>query len=91
MEEILTQAFSTGDLKIVIAALVVYYVVYFQRKQTGEKRNADNEDLQTRVTILENDCKLLHAQLDTIGTKLDKIIEQLADIRVGLANKKDKD
>lgn len=91
MEEILSQAFSTGDIKIVIAALVVYCIIYFQRKHTSEKRDTDHDDLQTRITLLEADNKLLHTQLDTIGNKLDKIIDQLSDIRVSLANKKDKE
>ena len=91
MEEILTNAFSTGDIKIVIAALVVYAIIYIQRKQTGNKRDEDTDSLTTRITLLEADNKLLHTQLDTIGTKLDKIIDQLSDIRVSLANKKDKD
>ena len=91
MEEFLTQAFSTGDIKIVIAALVVYAIIYIQRKQTGTKRDEDTDSLTTRITLLEADNKLLHSQLDTIGNKLDKIIDQLSDIRVSLANKKDKD
>lgn len=91
MEELLTNAFNTGDLKIIIAAIVVYVVIYFQRKQTSTKRDTDHDDLQTRITLLEADNKLLHTQLDTIGNKLDKIIDQLSDIRVSLANKKDKE
>ena len=91
MEEFLTQAFSTGDIKIVVAALIVYCIIYFQRKQTSTKRDEDNESLNTRITLLEADNKLLHTQLDTIGNKLDKIIDQLSDIRVSLANKKDKE
>lgn len=91
MEEILSQAFSTGDIKIVIAAIVVYAIIYIQRKQTGNKRDEDTDSLNTRITLLEADNKLLHSQLDTIGNKLDKIIDQLSDIRVSLANKKDKD
>jgi uncharacterized membrane protein len=91
MEEILTNAFSTGDLKIVVAALIVYCIIYFQRKQTSTKRDEDNDSLNTRITLLEADNKLLHTQLDTIGNKLDKIIDQLSDIRVSLANKKDKE
>ncbi len=90
MEEILTQAFSTGDIKIVVAALIVYCIIYFQRKQTGEKRNTDTESLQTRITLLEADNKLLHTQLDTIGNKLDKIIDELCEIKVSLAKKEDK-
>lgn len=91
MEEILSQAFSTGDIKIIVVAVILYAIIYFQRKQTSEKRDTDHDDLQTRITLLEADNKLLHTQLDTIGTKLDKIIDQLSDIRVSLANKKDKE
>jgi len=91
MEEILSQAFSTGDIKIVVAALIVYCIIYFQRKQTSTKRDEDTDSLNTRITLLEADNKLLHSQLDTIGNKLDKIIDQLSDIRVSLANKKDKE
>ena len=87
MEEILSQAFSTGDIKIVLVAVILYTIIYFQRKQTGEKRNTDTESLQTRVTLLEADNKLLHNQLDTIGNKLDKIIDELCEIKVALAKK----
>ena len=91
MEDLLTNAFSTGDIKIVVAALIVYCVIYFQRKQTSEKRDTDHDDLNTRITLLENDNKMLHTQLDTIGNKLDKIIDQLCEIKVELAKKEDKD
>ena len=91
MEEILSQAFSTGDLKVIIVAVILYLIIFYQRKQTKTKRDEDTETLNTRITLLEADNKLLHTQLDTIGNKLDKIIDQLSDIRVSLANKKDKD
>jgi len=91
MEEILSQAFSTGDIKIVVVAVILYLIIHIQRKQTGTKRDEDNDSLNTRITLLEADNKLLHTQLDTIGNKLDKIIDQLSDIRVSLANKKDKE
>jgi uncharacterized membrane protein len=91
MEEILSQAFSTGDIKIVIVAVILYVIIHIQRKQTGTKRDEDTDSINTRITLLEADNKLLHTQLDTIGNKLDKIIDQLSDIRVSLANKKDKE
>lgn len=90
MEEILTQAFSTGDIKIVLVAVILYAIIYFQRKQTGDKRDTDTESLQTRVLLLENDNKLLHTQLDTIGNKLDRIIDELTNIKVELAKKEEK-
>lgn len=90
MEEILSQAFSTGDLKIIVAAIVVYGIIHFQRKQTGTKRDEDTDSLNTRITLLEADNKLLHSQLDTIGNKLDRILDELTNIKVELAKKEEK-
>lgn len=91
MEEILSQAFNTGDIKIIVVAVILYGIIYFQRKHTSEKRDTDHDSLETRITLLEADNKLLHSQLDTIGNKLDKIIDQLCEIKVELAKKEDKD
>lgn len=82
MEEIISQAFSTGDIKIVIAALVVYCIIYFQRKQTSEKRDTDNDDLQTKVTLLENEVKRIR-DLD-LETKLAQIQTDLQWIKENL-------
>jgi hypothetical protein len=82
MEEILSQAFSTGDIKIVVAALIVYCIIYFQRKQTSTKRDTDHDDLQTKVTLLENEVKRvkdldLETKLAQIQTDLQWIKENL--------------
>ena len=82
MEEILTNAFNTGDIKIVIAALVVYCIIYFQRKQTSEKRDTDHDDLQTKVTLLENEVKRIR-DLD-LETKLAQIQTDLQWIKENL-------
>lgn len=71
MEEILSQAFSTGDIKIVAAAIILYVIIYFQRKQTSEKQDTDHDDLQTKVTLLENEVKRIR-NLD-LETKLAQI------------------
>lgn len=82
MEEILSQAFSTGDIKIVVATIILYVIIYFQRKQTSEKRDNDNDDLQTRITLLENEVKRvkdldLETKLAQIQTDLQWIKENL--------------
>lgn len=86
MEEILTQAFSTGDIKIVLVAVILYLIIAFQRKQTGDKRNTDTESLQTRITLLENDVKGLKdldldARLASIETSLKYIESLLKDLK----------
>lgn len=91
MEEILSQAFSTGDIKIVIAALVVYIVITFQRGNTKKDRDSTAEVFDKRISLLEADNKMLHSQLDTIGDKLDKITDLLTNIRIELSNKKDRE
>ncbi len=76
MEEILSQAFSTGDIKIVAAAVILYVIIYFQRKDTGKKRDTDREDLQTRIALLENEVNRLK-DLD-LESKLAQILTDLA-------------
>ena len=84
MEEILSQAFSTGDIKIVAAAIILYVIIYFQRKQTSEKRDTDHDDLQTRISLLESEINRienldLETKLAQIQTDLSWIKERLKD------------
>ncbi|MBO7210209.1 MAG: hypothetical protein J6V44_04240 [Methanobrevibacter sp.] len=82
MEEILTQLAASGPLGV-IAAGIVYLVIYFQRKQTSEKRNDDTAQLQKQIDdlttqlqeektskqLLEKDVKYLMSE--TAGIKED--------------------
>lgn len=91
MEEFLSQAISSGDIKMVVIAAILYLIIYYQRNNTKKSRDEAHDSLETRITLLEADNKMLHQQLDSVGTKLDKIIEQLCDIKVELAKKEDKE
>ena len=82
MEEILSQAFSTGDIKIVLVAVILYVIIHIQRKQTGEKRNTDTESLQTRISLLENEITRIE-NLD-LETKLAQIQTDLQWIKENL-------
>lgn len=91
MEEFLSQAISSGDIKMVIIAAILYLIIHIQRNNTKKVRDNVQDSVETRLTLLEADNKLLHQQLDSIGSKLDKIIDQLCDIKVELAKKEDKE
>lgn len=91
MEEFLSQAISSGDIKMVIIAAILYLIIHLQRNNTKKQRDNVQDSVETRLTLLEADNKLLHQQLDSIGSKLDKIIDQLCDIKVELAKKEDKE
>ena len=82
MEEVLSQAFSTGDIKIVAAAVILYVIIHFQRKQTSTKRDEDTDSLNTRITLLESEVKRvkdldLETKLAQIQTDLQWIKENL--------------
>lgn len=91
MEEFLSQAISSGDIKMVVIAAILYIIIYFQRNNTKKSRDEAQDSIETRLTLLESDNNMLHKQLDTIGSKLDKIIDQLCEIKVELAKKEDKE
>lgn len=79
MEDLLTNAFNTGDIKIVIAAAVVYAIVYLQRKDTKSKRDEANENLDKRVSLIENEIQEIK-NLD-LSSKLAQIQTDLAWIK----------
>ena len=91
MEEILTNAFSTGDLKIIVVAVILYVIIHIQRGNTKKDRDDTADEFDKRISLLEADNKMLHSQLDTIGDKLDKITDLLTNIRIELSNKKDRE
>lgn len=90
MEDLLTNAFNTGDIKMVVIAAILYVVIYFQRKDTKTKRDEDADAMDKRVTILEHDCEFMKQQHALFGQKLDKILEELTNIKVELAHKEEK-
>lgn len=85
MEELLGQAFNTGDIKIVVVAAILYLIIHFQRKDTSKKRNADRDELTTRVALLEREVEEIK-QLD-LSAKLAQILTELAWIKDRLKEK----
>ena len=79
MEDILNQAFSTGDLKVIVVAAILYLIIYFQRKDTKAKRDDAHEDLDKRLTLVETEIDRLK-NLD-LETKLAQIQTDLQWIK----------
>ena len=81
MEDLLTSAFNTGDIKIIAVAAILYLIIHFQRKDTSKKRDADKDELNTRVVLLEKEIEEikqldLSAKLAQIQTDLNWIKEK---------------
>ena len=86
MEDLLTNAFNTGDLKVIVVAAILYLIIYFQRKGTKIKRDTANDDLDKRLTLVESEIKRLKdldldARLASIETSLKYIESLLKDLK----------
>lgn len=79
MEELLTNAFQSGNATAIIAAVVVYVIIYLQRNSTGKKRDDDNDKLAAKIAVLENEIESLKS-LD-LATKLAQIQTDLSWIK----------
>lgn len=62
MEDVINQLAQNGGPLGVIAAGVVYLIIYFQRKQTSEKRNDDTQILNDKIASLNADIAQLEAK-----------------------------
>ena len=92
MEDIIQQLAASGPLGI-IAAGIVYLVIYFQRKQTSEKRNDDTAQLQKQIDDLtlqlqeENTAKqLLEKDVTYLMTETTGIKEDIKEMKNTLNN-----
>jgi septal ring factor EnvC (AmiA/AmiB activator) len=87
MEEFLQQLAASGPLGIV-AAGIVYLVIYFQRKQTSEKRNDDTAQLQKQIDDLnamlneeKTAKKMLEKDINYLMTENADIKEDIKEIK----------
>ena len=86
MEELLTNAFQSGNATAIIAAVVVYVIVALQRNSTKKSRDNDKDNLQTRITLLESKVQKID-ELD-LAERLASIETTLKYIQMMLENKK---
>ena len=83
MEDLLTNAFSTGDLKVIVVAAILYIIIAIQRGNTKKDRDDAQESMDTRVKLLESEIQRLKdldldARLASIETSL-KYIQMLLE------------
>ena len=96
MEQIITtviSAISPAALPIVVCVLgccAIYLKIGKDRKQTKTERDSINEAFDLRLTLCEHDIAFMKEQNAVLSSKLDKILEELTAIKVGLAKKAEK-
>lgn len=96
MEQIITtlvSALSPSALPVVVCVLgiaYIYWKINSQRKVTKTERDNDKDELDKRLTLVEHDVAFMKEQHSLFADKLDRILDELTNIKVELAKKEDK-
>ena len=96
MEQIVTSVISSlspSALPIVVCVLgcvFIYFKIGKDRKQTKTERDNEKDELDKRLTLVEHDVAFMKEQHSLFADKLDRILDELTNIKVELAKKEDK-
>ena len=96
MEQLFTtivSSLSPSALPIVVCVLgcvFIYFKIGRDRKQTKTERDNDKDELDKRLTLVEHDVAFMKEQHSLFADKLDRILDELTNIKVELAKKEDK-
>ena len=96
MEQIITtviSAISPAALPIVVCVLgccFIYLKIGKDRKQTKTERDSQKDELDKRLTLVEHDVCYMKQQHALFADKLDRILDELCEIKVSLASKAEK-
>ena len=96
MEQLFTtivSSLSPSALPIVVCVCVcafLYFKIGRDRKHTKTERDNDKDVLDKRLTIVEHDVQYMKEQHSLFADKLDRILDELTNIKVELAKKEEK-
>lgn len=88
----IVSAISPAALPLLVCVLgccFIYLKIGKDRKQTKTERDIQKDELDKRLTLVEHDVEFMKEQHSLFAGKLDKILEELAEIKVSLAKKAD--
>lgn len=77
MEEQLTNIIQTGNPAAIIAAVIVYLVIAYQRKETGQKRDQDANMINYRLDKLEEGH-------DDLSTSIRELQESIINLTISV-------
>lgn len=96
MTDIIVQivtALSPSALPLVVCVLgccFIYFKINSQRKVSKEERDNQKDELDKRLTLVEHDVCYMKQQHALFADKLDRILDELCEIKVSLASKAEK-
>ena len=89
----IVSAISPAALPIVVCVLgccFIYLKIGKDRKQTKTERDSQKDELDKRLTLVEHDVCYMKQQHALFADKLDRILNELCEIKVSLASKAEK-
>ena len=89
----IVSAISPSALPLLVCVCVcafLYFKIGRDRKQTKTERDIAHDDMDKRLTLVEHDVQYMKEQHSLFADKLDRILNQLTEIKVELAKKEDK-
>lgn len=84
MEELIKTAFESGNATAILAAAIVYLVVYIQRKNTAASRDTVLEELRAKQTQLEKENMLMKKDVDNLTSETGGIKEDIKEMKATL-------
>ena len=89
----IVSAISPAALPLLVCVLgccFIYLKIGKDRKQTKEERDNQKDELDKRLTLVEHDVCYMKQQHALFADKLDRILDELCEIKVSLASKAEK-
>lgn len=84
MEELIKTAFESGNATAILAAAVVYLIVYVQRKNTAASRDTAADELREKQNELEREYMLMKKDVDNLTTETVGIKEDIKEMKATL-------
>ena len=81
MEDLLTTAFQSGNATAILTGVIVYVIVFLQRKNTAVSRDDTNKKLQDRIASLEKDVELKQKVIEYLMNENSGIKEDIKEIK----------
>jgi uncharacterized protein YoxC len=81
MEEFITAAFQSGNATAIVAAAVVYVIIYIQRKNTSVTRDNTSEKLLMEIAKLKQENELKQKDIDYLMAENNGVKEDIKEMK----------
>ena len=81
MEDLLTTAFQSGNATAILSGVIVYLIVFLQRKNTAATRDDSISSLKKEIDDLKNSKLLMQKDIDFLVHENSGIKEDIKEIK----------